>query len=109
MRNLSKTIFALLILAGCATPYQEKGLMGGYTDFETQPGVYYVSFQGNPALHKEGTVRYWHRRADEICPNGYKIVSQSSESEVIILPNPNFINIVNKPRVEGYITCNQSD
>ena len=37
----------VLLLSGCVTPYQPKGFAGGYTDFETQPGIYYVSFQGN--------------------------------------------------------------
>lgn len=35
-----------LVLFACVTPYQPKGFTGGYANFETQPGVYYVSFQG---------------------------------------------------------------
>jgi hypothetical protein len=43
----------VLLLSGCVTPYQPNGFAGGYTDFETQPGIYYVSFQGNGYTSKE--------------------------------------------------------
>ena len=41
------TFVVAIFLSACATPYQPAGFSGGYTDFETQPGIYYVSFKGN--------------------------------------------------------------
>jgi hypothetical protein len=72
----------LLVLSGCVTPYQPKGLTGGYTDFETQPGVYYVSFRGNGYTSRDTVIKYWHQRAAEICGGSdrYEIVSQGAYS-----------------------------
>ena len=36
-----------LILAGCATPYQRKGLMGGYSDKKLKDDTFQVEFKGN--------------------------------------------------------------
>jgi hypothetical protein len=35
------------LLAGCATPYQSQGLMGGFDETQIAPNVWRVSFKGN--------------------------------------------------------------
>lgn len=54
-------------LAGCETPYQPRGWNGGYTDFEAQPGVHYVSVEASRGTGYPTARRYWHRRAAEVC------------------------------------------
>jgi hypothetical protein len=109
LKNIFKAVLFLFILGGCATstPYEKSGFGGGYTDFETQPGIYYVSFQGNAYTSKETVIRFWHERAAEICGGTYRyeIVSQGNSSTQHILGDANDINTVHKSRAEGYIKC----
>lgn len=97
-----------LLLVGCAsaTPYQPKGDSGGYTDFQTQPGVHFVSFGANLKTTREETMKYWHRRAGEICPEGYEVLEQKTGTgDVVAVPIYGMIATRQKPRVEGYIRC----
>ena len=96
-----------IAFSACVTPYQKAGFSGGYTDFETQTGVYYVSFKGNGYTNKETVVQYWHRRASEICEGRdlYEIVSQDASTTQYISGNQGQINTTHKARAEGYIKC----
>lgn len=93
--------------SACVTPYQVAGFSGGYTDFETQPGVYYVSFEGNGYTSKAAVVQYWHRRASEICggTDRYEIVSQDASTTQYISGSRGQIDTTHKARAEGYIKC----
>ena len=110
-RRISFTaiFFVVFVVGGCATstPYQKSGLRGGYTDFETQPSIYYVSFRGNAYTRKETVIRYWYQRAAEICggTDRYEIVSQETSSNQYITGDVNNIDTAHKSRAEGYIKC----
>ncbi len=102
-------------LSGCAilyhaTPYQKAGFTGGYTDFETQPGIYFVSFTGNAFTSKETIILYWHRRTAEICggPDRYEILSQDSSVIPYTFGDSSGVSTVYKARAEGYIRCKQT-
>jgi len=97
----------ILLLSGCATPYQPKAFAGGYRDFETQPGIYYVSFQGNGYTGKDVVVQYWHQRAAEICKgrDRYEIVNQNTSITQDISGTQGHINTTNRHSAEGYIRC----
>jgi len=109
LKNIIQALLFLFIVGGCATstPYQKTGFRGGYTDFETQPGIYYVSFRGNAYTSKETVIRYWHQRAAEICEGSdkYEIVSQGASSTQYVVGNASNIDTVHKSRAEGYIKC----
>lgn len=101
------TIALFFMLTGCAS-------RTWIDSFETQPGVYYVSVDGNGYTSKETIVRTFHARASRICGgvDKYDLVSQSdsSTSSSFKMPtyNPyqaqqNFTS--HKPGVEGYIRC----
>ena len=97
----------MLVLPGCVTPYQPKGYLGGYTDFETQPGIHYVSFRGNGYTSKDTVIQYWHQRAAEVCGgrDRYEIVSQGASTESYITGTSTNIETVHKASAEGYIRC----
>ena len=99
-----------IVLSACVTPYQKVGYTGGYTDFETQPGIYYVSFKGNAYTSKETIILYWHRRAAEICggPGRYEILSQDSSVNPYLSGGSSDVSTVYKARAEGYIRCKQT-
>lgn len=98
---------AAIILGGCATPYQPRGFTGGYANFETQPGVYYVSFQGNGYTPRETVIKYWHTRAAEACGGNdrYEIVERGASTTQHIQGNASGIVTFNTHRAEGYIRC----
>lgn len=116
----------------CATPYQPKGFRGGYTDFEIQPGIYYVAFEGNGYIGRPGVVRYWHHRAAEICGGSglYVVLSLADITTTTTVTTPATANAtttqtgpgtwqtqirsspgsattVRKPAEEGYIRCKE--
>jgi hypothetical protein len=41
------TIVMALLLTACATPYQSKGLRGGFTDVQLNKNVFQIAFNGN--------------------------------------------------------------
>lgn len=98
---------AAIVLSGCVTPYQAKGFSGGYSSFETQPGVYYVSFQGNGYTPRDTVIRYWHTRAAEVCGGNdrYEIVQHGASTTQHIQGSASGIVTFHKQLAEGYIRC----
>jgi hypothetical protein len=41
------TIILTLLLTACATPYQSKGFLGGFTDMQLDKDVFQITFKGN--------------------------------------------------------------
>ncbi len=130
-------VLAVALIA-CVTPYQPRGFRGGYTDFEAQPGIYYVAFEGNGFIGRPGVVRYWHQRAAEICggPDRYAMLSTTDigQTQIVTGSNPSTststtvpvgggvyqtntttngggptITSIRKPAMEGYIRCVTSE
>lgn len=101
------SLTGMAFLSACATPYQAAGFRGGYTDFETQPGIYYVSFKGNGYTSKETVIKYWHRHAAEICGGSdrYQIVKHDTSTTQHVAGTGYGIVTVHKSRAEGYIRC----
>ncbi len=108
---LAASISAALLLISCATPYQPKGFSGGYTDFETQPGIYFVSFRDNGYTSRDIVIRYWHQRAAEICGGrqGYEIISSDALTTQHIGGTKGSLTTVHKSSKEGYIRCLNSE
>lgn len=68
-------LLAALLLSGCAvvTPYQSRGLTGGYTEQRLADDVYHVTFGGNGNTPKEVVERYFMYRCAELTKEkGYK-------------------------------------
>ncbi len=98
---------AVLSLSACTTPYQPSGFMGGYVDFETQPGIRYVSFRGNAMTGRETVVRYWHQRAAEICRGGYEMLSIADTGTTHVMADQGDVYTNRKPGMEGYVRCTE--
>jgi hypothetical protein len=66
------SIAVAAVVAACATPYKENGIMGGFNVLELQQGVWRVSFQGNGYTNKETVQTYWlYRSAQLALEQGY--------------------------------------
>jgi len=66
----SVTAFSLVCvmssLSGCATPYQKRGLTGGYDDFRITEDTFEVKFAGDGYTRPEKVGKYVLRRASEV-------------------------------------------
>ncbi len=90
-RRSSQFIFVIvsaICLASCATLYQPKGFMGGYSDFRINDDVFSVSFRGNGYTSSEKTLKYALLRCAEVTlQGGYKyfvIISNNDTSRNLI-------------------------
>jgi hypothetical protein len=112
----------LLLLAACSasTPYQRFGegiVAGGYSEVSHDQGMYTLTFSGNGHSTMEQVVTYWNRRANELCPNGFNVLSkkggigQGSFDSSALLPVGNILvpvsstTEVNIPHLHGEIKC----
>jgi hypothetical protein len=61
------------LIAGCATPYQPMGYLGGYREIRMAADIYRVMFFGNGYTNSELAAEYALRRcADLTQQNGYR-------------------------------------
>jgi hypothetical protein len=83
MRGLAITGVVLMIAVGCATPYQQKGLTGGYSDTKIGRDTVLVWFRGNGHTSKERVQLYLLYRCAEVTRQyGYDyFVATSGDTE----------------------------
>lgn len=73
MKTTPALIFVALLLFGCATPYQQTGLIGGFSETQLDENVWTVTFKGNGYTSRERATDFNLLRCAEIClENGYK-------------------------------------
>jgi hypothetical protein len=62
-----------LFLSGCATPYQQSGLIGGFSETQLDNNSWTVTFKGNGYTSRERATDFNLLRCAEVClENGYK-------------------------------------
>jgi hypothetical protein len=70
---------AAVVLASCATPYADQGLLGGFDVKELRPDVSRVKFQGNGYATRGSVQVYWLYRCAELALEkgfaGFEILS----------------------------------
>lgn len=91
-------IAIVLALTACATPYQRMGLSGGYDDKRLGNGDYVVTVKVNGFTDRATALEYLHRRAGELCPDGYKLVDRTDGD------NGDF-RTGSKPELDAVVRC----
>ncbi|MBV1861936.1 MAG: hypothetical protein KUG77_26175 [Nannocystaceae bacterium] len=83
VRSASSALVFLTMACASSPPSRPAGLLGGHEDFEAQPGLHFVSYQGNSTHSRTDVVRGWHDRAAELCGghDRYEIVDQATQSQ----------------------------
>lgn len=78
-----------LLISGCATLYQSKGLTGGFSDTKLSENTYQVRFQGNGYTSQGRSSQFILRRCAEITLENDKryFVMSASESESSVSSN----------------------
>lgn len=70
---------SVVLLAGCATPYQSSGAAGGFKELQLQTGIWRVSYFGNGFTTYETVQTYWLYRCAELAHSqgfdGFQILS----------------------------------
>lgn len=62
-----------LFFCGCATPYQQSGLIGGFSETQLDDNAWTVTFKGNGYTSRERATDFNLLRCAELCiENGYK-------------------------------------
>lgn len=59
-------ICSLIALCGCATSYQQQGVMGGFSETELSPNYFRITFKGNAYTSREKVSDYALLRASEL-------------------------------------------
>lgn len=99
----------LILITGCATPYQKMGCLGGFEDTHLKDNIYYVNVQTNAFTGQVTAMQYFHRRAKEIClENGYtdyRIFNERDTSMIAGSYGSGTISTANKPGFAGYVEC----
>ena len=73
MKTTTALILVALLLHGCATPYQQTGLTGGFSETQLDENVWTVTFKGNGYTSRERATDFNLLRCAEIClENGYR-------------------------------------
>lgn len=75
-------VLLVLSLSACATPYQEKGNLGGYSETRLSENVFRVNFEGNVLIDRATVSDYALLRAAEtVLEHGYSyfLVMDSDE------------------------------
>ena len=71
--KLLTSALLVLMLAGCATAYQSKGLTGGYSDLQIAENMFKVGFEGNGYTNPQRARDYALLRSAELAlGNNYK-------------------------------------
>jgi hypothetical protein len=99
-------ILALLVGA-CATPYQESGLGGGYTQKEIETDIWRVAFNGNGHTTRETVQTYWLYRCAELAQekgfDGFEIMSGMQFTGLQGLPRQTASPLLHQAKGGGFI------
>ena len=90
MKNFIIIIVAILLIQGCATPYQSKGFIGGYDEIQIDTNVFKVSFRGNGYTSRERATNFTLLRSAELAlENGFTyfaIVDEKNSTRTYTTP-----------------------
>jgi hypothetical protein len=102
------TVLVGVTLLGCATPYQRRGVLGGYEDESIGPGQWLVTVQVNGYTSRGTATRYAYRRARELCGRGgFVELSQGQYGSSFVYVNRGTIWAGTKPEVVLAVQCNE--
>jgi hypothetical protein len=100
---------ACSLLAACATPYQPAGFRGGFKEEQIRDNLWYLTFGGNAWIDYGTAVKYFHRRAKELCTEqgfrDYTVRESRDGTEHTAVVNPGSAMIMQKPVHSGYVEC----
>ena len=99
--NRTYILLAVIFMSSCATPYQPKSFMGGYTDQKLNEDKFLISIVGNGYSTFGDVEAIFYKRAEEIVAengcDGYKVLEIKTTTERLALGF--------RPTTKGIIRC----
>ncbi len=84
----------IIIFVGCATPYQQSGLLGGFKEIRLSDNSFRVTFNGNAQTSSDVASNYCLLRCAELClENGFKyfvLISENTHIENSTYSSPTY-------------------
>jgi len=74
-------LFAMCLLTACVSPYGPIGIFGGIDAKQTAPGRYSLHAKGNGSTSVATLQSYMHRKATELCPNGFALENMNTRGD----------------------------
>lgn len=98
---------AALMLGACRTPYRPAGSIGGngYRDSEIGPGIHMIEVRVTPRTGYAVAHQYAHRRARELCPNGYDLADSSTTTSTAVYASSGTVMVANRPVALIVVQC----
>ena len=90
MSKLLTILVVAITLCGCATPYQNTGFTGGYSETQLQPNVFSVHFRGNGHTSRQRSSDFALLRCAELTmQNGFThfVIANSSQDTKTMMYN----------------------
>jgi hypothetical protein len=104
------SVVVLVAVVGCATPYQESGFSGGYTNAQLSPGVWSVQVDVNSYTSQGTALEYAYRRAGEICAAGFDVMDGTkTQSDFYIRTSDTTAVNAPKSNVSIIVRCRESE
>lgn len=100
---MKRTMFPIL-LASCTSSYQ-----GSFEDLEIGPMRHSIDVKVNGWTSAGTALQYAHRRATELCPDGYDTVDETKGDRKSYVANGNNVTEVNKPEVALIVQCREQE
>jgi hypothetical protein len=98
-------IFLILLEAGCATPYQSRGLTGGYSDQQIDENTFNVEYQGNGYTRRQKVEMALLRRCAELTlEHGFDyfiIIDKDSDTKQATVTTPGTYNSTSNATIYG--------
>lgn len=105
----SLTLVLAMLTSACATPYQPRGLTGGFEEKKLAEGRFWLQFRGNGFTKPETVRQYWNKRAGELCGGrSYKENTSSgydTKTSFIVLASGAYPTTDRFPVMQGTIEC----
>ena len=100
----------VLVLQGCATPYQKDGFKGGFSETQLDENVFNVSFKGNGNTGRERVSDFTLLRSAELATqSGYNyfvvIASENYRSYSMSTASDGQTYNISKPNSSNTIVC----
>ena len=105
MLGRNQSLLVVVLASSCTgqTPYQPMGYRGGYEDSDLGGGRHRVTVRVNSNTSRGRALEYLHRRAGELCPDGFDLIDQLAGDNGDALMNDH------KPEVNAIIACRGFD
>jgi hypothetical protein len=112
VRKCIVAIFIIPFLFGCATPYQQSGFSGGFTETRIDKNIFKVSFAGNGYTSGNRAYDFTLLRSAELTlEHGYKyfvIIQSSDDTTVSAYRTPTTANTYANAHHYGSISSGQA-